>query len=126
MFSWILLFSSHASSQYVLIMASTASVLKNCLAHHVEKQGFIMVLSCACCTHLNKHCVKLPDSDHCGECIYCNGMKCEEASLLSAAAWSHLIQAQHSLCKEEETALNKLLCLCKQGCLLEKHAGDFL
>jgi hypothetical protein len=30
------------------------------------------------------------------------------------------------LCEEEETALNKLLCLCKQGCLLEKYAGDFL
>jgi hypothetical protein len=28
--------------------------------------------------------------------------------------------------EEEEVTLNKLLYLCKQGCLLEKHASDFL
>jgi hypothetical protein len=68
----------------------------------------------------------LPDSNYYGECICCSSVRCKEASLLSAAAWSCLIQAQHLLYKEEETALNKLLHLCKQGCLLEKHAGDFL
>jgi hypothetical protein len=110
----------------MLIMASAASVSKNHLACCVEEQGFIIMLSCAHCTCLNKHCVKSPDSDCCGECICCGGVKCEEAPLPSTAAWSHLIQAQHSLCEEEETALNKLLHLCKQDCLLEKHAGDFL
>ena len=85
-----------------------------------------MVLSCARCTHLNKRCVKSPDSDRCGECIRCGGVKCEEAPLPSAAAWSRLIQAQRSLREEEETALNKLLRLRKQGRLLEKRAGDFL
>ena len=67
-------------------MASAASVSKNHLAYCIEKQGFIIVLSCACCTRLNKHCVKSPDSDCYGECICCNGIKCEEALLLSAAA----------------------------------------
>ena len=67
-------------------MASAASVLKNHLACYIEEQDFIIVLSYTCCTQLNKYCIKSSDSDCYGECIYCSGVKCKEALLLSAAA----------------------------------------
>jgi hypothetical protein len=107
-------------------MTSTASVLKNHLAYYIKKQDFIIMLSYTCCICLNKYYIKLSDSDHYRECIYCNSIKYKKALLLSATVWSYLIQAQHLLCKKEETALNKLLYLYKQDQLFEKCAGDFL